>query len=140
MQPKFLGICRGCFQCEQCAMDAGYDWTTGRYEMTDNKTFNADYYATLVAGKLDDHWQFRAMGSQSKRRFADAMAKVVKKCIDANPNAKPDFYEVRAGLAEELKGFIPAFILVAVFGWAIQRLLDFIFDNWTAMPNGEPKP
>lgn len=136
---KLWGICKYCHRHEWCAlMDVGYDWMTGTYSMTE-QTFNADYYTDLASSQLSQYPLLCAvMGPNSRKRFAGSVARAVKKSIDLNPHVKPDYYAIRDAVASDpdLKGFIPAFILMALFSWAIQKLLDFIFDNWTATPNG----
>lgn len=142
MQPKFWGACQRCHQYEWCAVDAGYSWKTGNYTVTD-KAFNADYYAFQTECQLGTYPLVCAvMGPRSRKRFAGAVSRAVKQSIDLNPNTKPDYRTVRDAVANdpELKGFIPTFILMAIFGWVIEQILDFIWNNWTAMPNGEPKP
>lgn len=105
------------------------------------KQFNADYYATQCEFQLASYPTLCAvMGVQSRRRLAGSVARAAQRCIETDPNTKPDYRTVMGMVAgdPELKGFIPAFILTIFFGWVIQKLLDFIWLNWTAMPNGEP--
>ena len=136
---KRWGVCTYCHQHEWCGlMDVGYDWMTGTYTMTE-KQYDTDYYTDLASSRLSEYPLVCAvMGPRSRGRFAGSVARAMRQSIELNPNVKPSYYDIRDAVANdpELKGFIPAFILMALFSWVIQKLLDFIWDNWTANPNG----
>jgi len=120
-------------------VDCGYDWVNGIY-MPD-KVFSVDYYTTHAAFQLASYPLVCAfMGVQSRSRFAGAVARAVKRCIDDDPKKKPDLRTVRGMVANdpELKGFIPAFIITALMSWVIGQLLDWIWLNWSETPSGEP--
>lgn len=80
------------------------------------------------------------MDIASRRKYAEGFVRAFQAELTLNSTTKPATNIVRGRMwnDKELRTFVPAWLLMILAGWAVQKLLDWLWDAWTKEQNGEP--
>lgn len=88
---------------------------------------------------VDTHPVGFVLAGTGKTVLVNACARAFDQWAEANMGKPPRGWFIRNVRSDpEVKKFIPAWILIVLAGWVIQKILDYLWDNYTADPRPGP--
>lgn len=80
-------------------------------------------------GQAANHWTSKFIDEPARVRIVDATIREYQSELKERPGQEPRDWIIRNRVKAdpEVKKFIPVWILIAIGGWLIQFLLDYLF-------------
>lgn len=85
--------------------------------------------------EADQIWSLRVLSPQNRHTLTDRVVDVFWAEIQKDPKSKPRLANVKREVLHDpgVKQFIPLpFILMPLIGWAIGKLLDWLWDQYVS--------